>query len=184
MRRTAIADFVFAPATLSLTKMKILALILLLIPAMCLAANDDYPEFAQLKAREAKLKATLAEIRSLYSDNQKFLAALNTAQKKWDEYCSAMLEARFPGEDKRVEYGSVYDLVATMIRTGMINERIKELSLWTEGTEEGDVSAGSVKWKKDLAKIRKSRKAKEHGAEKGGTDRGSVSFPTRLLRPA
>jgi hypothetical protein len=95
-----------------------------------------------------------------------------------------MLEARFPGEDKRVEYGSVYDLVATMIRTGMINERIKELSLWTEGTEEGDVSAGSVKWKKDLAKIRKSRKAKEHGAEKGGTDRGSVSFPTRLLRPA
>lgn len=138
--------------------MKILALILCLAPTLCLAANADYPEFAQLEARQAKLKATLTEIRSLYREDHEFIAAFDTAQKKWEEYCRAMLEARFPAKKKREEYGSVYDLAIAGIRIGMVDDRIKELSLWIEGTEEGDVSKGSVKLKKELDDIRSPKR--------------------------
>ena len=136
-----------------------IALIVCLSSTLCFAANSDYSEFAQLEARQAKLKATLAEIRVLYREDHEFLAAFDTAQKKWEEYCRAMLEARFPAKNKREEYGSVYDLAIAGVRIGMLDDRIKELSLWTEGTEEGDVSKGSVKLKKELDDIRKSKKA-------------------------
>jgi hypothetical protein len=138
--------------------MKILALVLCLVPTLCLAANVEYPEFAQFDARQAKLKATVAEIRSLYRGDHEFIAAFDAAQKKWEDYCAAMLKARFPAKKKQEEYGSVYEFAYVVVKTGMIDARIKELSLWTEGTEEGDVSKGSVKYTKELDEIRNRKK--------------------------
>ena len=129
-----------------------------LVPVLLFAAPLEYPEFAALDARQASLASLVKEIRSLYRDDARFIAAFDTAQKKWDEYCAAMLEARFPAKDKLVEYGSVYRLAYAVVKTGLIEARIEELTLWVDGTEEGDVTAGSVKWKKELDEIRKRRK--------------------------
>src|SRR5258708_2629249 len=76
--------------------MKPLLLILCVISTLCMAAPVEHPEFAELDAQKAKLQKALAEIHSLYRDDGAFLRAFDTAQKKWVEYCAAMLEARLP----------------------------------------------------------------------------------------
>jgi hypothetical protein len=138
--------------------MNAFAILLLAIPALCAATTVEHREIADLRARERQLQAAIAEIRWLYRDDRTFIAAFDTAQKKWDEYCSAMLEARFPAKKKQEEYGSVFELAYAVTKLGLMEARLKDLALWTEGTEEGDVSKGSVKLKSELDEIRRQEK--------------------------
>ena len=105
-----------------------------------------------------RLDEMILEIHYLYSDDQRFLHAFDTAQKKWEDYCDAMMEARFPGEDKQMEYGSIYPFAFSAQLAGLLKIRIAEMSPWTEGTEEGDVTSGSVAIKEHLDELRRSRK--------------------------
>jgi hypothetical protein len=138
--------------------MKAFAILLWAIPTFCAAATFEHREITNLKARERQLQAAIVEIRSLYRDDVAFIAAFDTAQKKWEEYCSAMLEARFPAKRKLEEYGSVYELAFAVTKLGLVDARIKDLALWIVGTEEGDVSKGSVKLKSELDEIRRRKK--------------------------
>lgn len=138
--------------------MKALAILLLVVPVVCAATTIEHREISDLKARERQLQATIAEIHWLYRDNLAFITAFDAAQKKWEEYCSAMLEARFPAKNKQEEYGSVYELAYAVTKTGLVEARIKDLSFWTDGTEEGDVSKGSAKLKTELDEIRRRKK--------------------------
>lgn len=132
-------------------------LLLLLFPAFCFAKTTEYHEIADLESKETQLKVLLSEVHCLYSDDVEFIAAFDTAQIKWEEYCASSLEARFPAKKKTEQYGSVYPIVYAILKKGLLDMRIKELLLWTEGTQEGDVSKGSVKFKNELDEIRKRK---------------------------
>lgn len=133
------------------------SLVLFLLPVVVFATDIEFREVENLKAAEAHVQKLVHEIRWLYQDDSEFLAAFNAAQKKWEAYCEAAMLARFPTK-KKDEYGSVYPVAFAAAKISLVDARIKELMLWTTGTEEGDVSKGSVKYKKELEEIRKKRK--------------------------
>lgn len=107
--------------------MKILALILSLSCTLCFATSIEYRVVAELKEREAHVQMLLAEIRSDHRDDHAFILAFDAAQKKWDEYCSEMLELRFPEKKKREVYGSADYLACAAARRDMLDARIKDL---------------------------------------------------------
>jgi uncharacterized protein YecT (DUF1311 family) len=102
---------------------------------------------AQLKAVDDELNRVYQAIRSKYKDDRVFLKKLRNAQRAWLTFLDAELGAKFPVENKQFEYGSVYPMCANLFRAQRILERIKHLREWLDGTEEGDVCAGSVQYK-------------------------------------
>ena len=102
---------------------------------------------AQLKAVDDELNRVYQAILSRYKDDGEFLEKLRNAQRAWLTFLNAELEAKFPFEDKQSHYGSVYPMCANHFRAQRMQERIKHLREWLDGTEEGDVCAGSVQYK-------------------------------------
>jgi hypothetical protein len=49
-------------------------------------------------------------------------------------------------------------LAYAVTKLGLVEARIKDLTLWLDGTEEGDVSKGSVKLKSELDEVRRRKK--------------------------
>ena len=80
-----------------------------------------------------------------YSNNKPFLSALKTAQTNWIKFRDASIDAKFPGLDKKKQYGSVLTMCSCAFLTELTLKRIDELKIWIQGTPEGDVCAGSVK---------------------------------------
>ena len=117
---------------------------------------DDGREAArqEVNAQQARLDSLVAEIKRLYADDKPFLAALNASQKKWSAYCASVIDMQFPHEDIVGEYGSAYFIVAPLITADLIKARIKQLSQWTEGYEEGECGTGSIKRREELAELR------------------------------
>lgn len=52
---------------------------------------------------------------------------LDQAQLTWQEYASAAQEERFPAEDPRATYGSVYPVCSSMLDEALTRQRTKEL---------------------------------------------------------
>jgi hypothetical protein len=109
-------------------------------------------EVEGLQMTQARLAQLVMEIHRLYRDDPRFLAAFDLSQKKWEEYCAATINARFPTD---IEYGSVFPIAVAAVKQPLIEARIQEISAWTNGTVEGDVSKGSVKFSEELDAIRK-----------------------------
>jgi uncharacterized protein YecT (DUF1311 family) len=102
---------------------------------------------SHLQAAEDELNRVYQAILSKYKDDREFLEKLRNAQRAWLTFRDAELEARFPFEDKQSHYGSGYPMCANLFLAQRTQERIKHLREWLEGTEEGDVCAGSVQYK-------------------------------------
>jgi uncharacterized protein YecT (DUF1311 family) len=100
-----------------------------------------------LKAVDDELNRVYQAILSRYKDDGEFLEKLRNAQRAWLAFLNAELEAKFPFEDKQSHYGSVYPMCANHFQAQRMQERIKHLREWLDGTEEGDVCAGSVQYK-------------------------------------
>jgi hypothetical protein len=103
--------------------------------------QSSYTEF---KETETSRDKTISQIKSLYSDNAKFLIAFSEAENRWEKYRDAYLEMMFPGENKRELYGSVYPMVYSLQKTRVTQQHIEELQIWLIGIEEGDMGWGSV----------------------------------------
>ncbi len=98
-------------------------------------------------AADAELNRVYGGILEKYKEDPKFIAKLRASQRAWLKYRDAEFEAKFPHGDERKSthyYGSVFPMCAAQYRAQLTRERIVKLREWLDGTEEGDVCAGSV----------------------------------------
>lgn len=96
---------------------------------------------------DRQMDAIIDKIKVEYADDQLFLKKLDEAQSAWEAYREAFLLSVYPEEDARAMYGSVFDACWCFRYTAKTEERIKELQMWLDKVEEGDVCSGSVRFK-------------------------------------
>lgn len=112
---------------------------------------------AEQQKAEERLESVYAEVLGKYSADRVFIKSLKQSQKAWLAYRDAQIRTLYPRRDPG-EYGSVYPMCRCNSVTEMTEARTSELRQWTEGSEEGDVCAGS-------------RALKRHGGAKANRGR-------------
>jgi uncharacterized protein YecT (DUF1311 family) len=95
---------------------------------------------------EKEINTVYQKILREYSSDKAFIKNLKAAQRLWIQFRDAEIKARFPNQTPGY-YGSVYAVCVSNLKKELTNERIKTLSVWLNGIEEGDVCAGSVRKK-------------------------------------
>jgi uncharacterized protein YecT (DUF1311 family) len=98
-----------------------------------------------LGAADKELNQVYQQVLRKYAKDTVFVAKLKAAQKAWLAFRDAELEARYPANDKSLEYGSVYPMCANNDLEAMTRQRTEALRAWLKGAEEGDVCAGSYR---------------------------------------
>lgn len=96
---------------------------------------------------DKQLHSVINEIRVEYANEPGFIEKLEDSQRIWEEYRLAYLKSVFPKENARLEYGSIFSRCWCFHYAAKTHERIKELQLWLDKVEEGDVCSGSVRFK-------------------------------------
>jgi uncharacterized protein YecT (DUF1311 family) len=114
----------------------LVGILFLLSPSLSLAGD--------LKTADSELTKVYEEVLGKYKSDPEFIGKLKAAQRAWIQFRDAHLEARFPKEDKRAEYGSVYPVCAGQILAELTEARTKQLRAWLDGTVEGDACSGSI----------------------------------------
>lgn len=100
------------------------------------------------KKVDAKLNDIYRQILNDYREDKIFIEKLKAAQRAWLVFRDAHLASIYPAADARLQYGSVNPICQCIMLEGLTQERAKMLQQWIDGTMEGDVCAGSVKFKK------------------------------------
>ncbi len=104
--------------------------------------NDEAQE-NYIKA-DKELNQVYQQILKEYKDDKVFINKLKIAQRSWIKFRDADMEAMYPDE---AEQGSVFPACWFMALESLTKERTEKLRIWLDGIEEGDVCAGSVKFK-------------------------------------
>jgi uncharacterized protein YecT (DUF1311 family) len=99
---------------------------------------------SHLQAADDALNRVYQAILSKYKDDRAFLEKLRTAQRAWLTFRDAELQAKFPLGDKQLHYWQVYSMFINIFMAYRTWERVKHLQAWLDGTQEGEVCAGSV----------------------------------------
>ena len=114
-------------------------------------AQSNKKQLVQEESNFEKADYELNEVYQLilsdYADNQTFISSLKESQRLWIRFRDTELEMRYPGDDKRLQYGSVYSMCAEQFLAQLTNKRTATLRQWIDGVQEGDVCAGSIKIK-------------------------------------
>ena len=80
-----------------------------------------------------------------YKNDTVFIKSMKDAQRQWVKFRDAQVKMKYP------PYKDAGESVLPMCRNFYLKElttnRIKELKLWINGVEEGDVCSGSIKLK-------------------------------------
>ena len=92
------------------------------------------------------MQSVYEQIKREYKEDKEFIRALNDAQVMWEKFRVTEMKMMFPDREPSY-YGSAHRMCLNEYSTELIQERIAKLKLWLTGVEEGDVCAGSVKWK-------------------------------------
>jgi len=115
------------------------------------AMNADAAK--NFQGMDEKLEEIYQQILSAYKDDMQFIEKLKKSQELWINLRDAQVAMMFPkAEEDFRYYGSVYPMCRASYLAQLTEERIKTLQLWSDGIEEGDVCAGSVKLKSKLGK--------------------------------
>jgi uncharacterized protein YecT (DUF1311 family) len=105
-------------------------------------AGDDFAK------ADAELNRVWKAIQTRYKDQPVFLEKLKASQKLWVQFRDAELEATYPvskNDDPRAQYGSAYPMCVGEAKATLTRQRTEQLKAWLDGSDEGDVCAGSVK---------------------------------------
>lgn len=103
--------------------------------------NEEY-----MKA-DANLNRVYKQILSDYKTNSKFIEKLRSSQRLWIKFRDAELEMKFPEEDKRLNYGSMYPMCATNYLAELTKQRTTTLKKWLKPTTEGESCNGSLMYR-------------------------------------
>ncbi len=90
---------------------------------------------------ERELNATYQGILKKYADDPAFIRRLRIAQRAWLKFRDAQLEIRFPPSDLA---GSAQPMCHASYEAELTQARTRELKVWLDGIEEGDVCAGTI----------------------------------------
>ena len=103
---------------------------------------DSYNQYLKV---DKELNVVYQKILKKYSTDTLFLKKLKIAQNLWIKFRDAEAEAKFPAEDKKYEYGSIFPICYNSFLEELIRKRILELKKWLNGYDDGNVCNGSVK---------------------------------------
>lgn len=97
-------------------------------------------------AADKLLNEVYQQILREYADDPLFLERLRDAQRAWLQFRDAQIAALFPHQDDgQVHYGSLFPMCKAGWLAELTDQRIEQLRLWLEGSEEGDGCAGSIR---------------------------------------
>ena len=105
------------------------------------AMNKAYSDF---KRADAELNVVYQKILKSYSRETTFIKKFRNAQRLWIQLRDAELAAKYPDSGT---YGSVAPMCESIYLETLTRDRIKFLSVWVTGIEEGEVCLGSVRMK-------------------------------------
>jgi uncharacterized protein YecT (DUF1311 family) len=112
---------------------------------------NETAEKSSMKS-DQEMEVVLKKIAFLYKDKKLFLEKLRVSQECWLKFRKAQLDALYPAKDKQAAYGSVFPTAYASEKDALNKLRIKQLMVWINGIEEGNVGAGSVKFKSQFKK--------------------------------
>ena len=98
-----------------------------------------------LKANK-ELNDVYKKILQEYNFDTLFIKNFKAAQKLWLQLRDAEMKAKFPHANDG-SYGSVFPMCWSMELQSLTEQRTKDIKIWLDGVEEGDVCNGSVKVK-------------------------------------
>lgn len=98
----------------------------------------------EYKKADTELNKVYNQILREYQQEKIFVQKLKAAQRAWMAFRDAHLAAIYSDPHP----GTVESMCRCLKLTELTNERTKVLRQWIEGIEEGDVCAGSIRWKK------------------------------------
>lgn len=133
---------------LDFNKMNIRFVVFLIFAFLCAVANAqtqaDLNDDACEAYREAdkKLNAIYQQLLEQHKEDANFTTKLRKAQRAWLAFRDAEMEAIYPADNKREEYGSIYPMCSCLEQAALVNHRIEQLSSWLTA-KEGDVCRGS-----------------------------------------
>ncbi len=93
---------------------------------------------------EKELNAVYQKVLAQYKADTAFIRNLKAAQRIWLQLRNADVDAMYPPDPLA---GSVTPMCRSNAWTEITTGRTKYLKQWLNGTEEGDVCAGSIKFK-------------------------------------
>ena len=94
---------------------------------------------------DKELNTVYQKILQEYKSDTAFIKNFKKAQKIWVQLRDAEMNAKYP--TRKEGYGSVEPMCWSMYLEELTVERTKDLKIWLDGIEEGDVCSGSVKIK-------------------------------------
>lgn len=98
---------------------------------------------AAYKKADAELNKVYQQILQKRAKETAFINALKATQRAWIAFRDAELKAVYPDPDPAA-YGSAKPMCDCSVLEGLTQQRTQELrKRWIEGTQEGDVCAGS-----------------------------------------
>lgn len=123
----------------------------------------NYEACGKAEKATTEMNRMLERIYSEYKEDSLFIEKMKAAQTGWKNFYEAELQAEYPlikDANPRIEYGSVYPMCLCVSEEILTRERIKQLKVWIDGTEEGDVCGGSVKIVERKAVVKRKAKSK------------------------
>jgi len=96
--------------------------------------NDD--ACGAYREADKKLDAIYQQLLEQHKDDADFTTRLRKAQRAWLAFRDAELEAIYPADNKREEYGSIYPMCSCLEQAALVNHHIEQLSGWL--TAEGE----------------------------------------------
>jgi len=97
----------------------------------------------EMDKADAQLNQVYKKVLAKYQNDQMFINKFITAQKKWIAFRDAYADSMYIPENKE-SYGSVFPMCHCAFLQNITNDRVKQLQVWLNGIEEGDVCTGSV----------------------------------------
>ena len=131
------------------TMKKILICILLFCNAMAYSQTQaDMNNDARISYQKAdkELNNTYQKILIEYRTDSVFIKTFKASQRIWVSFRDAELKMKYPDREPGY-YGSIQPMCVSNYLEQLTRERIKTLTVWLDGIEEGDGCAGSVKAK-------------------------------------
>lgn len=105
--------------------------------------RQDIVKIPDYKTADKELNKVYRQILKKYKKAPQFLAKLKTSQRLWIKFRDAELEMQFPKENKKLNYGSVYQYCANNFLAEITVKRTNTLKKWLEEVDEFDVCNGS-----------------------------------------
>lgn len=98
----------------------------------------------KLQKADDTLNKVYQQILAKYQSDKIFTSQFVNAQKKWINFRDAFVASKYIPQYQD-NYGSVFPMCQCLFLEDVTNDRIKQLRVWLNGIEEGDVCIGSVK---------------------------------------